>query len=1763
MAVVQQTILDVADDGSPVGDGLGCTLAGVVAADGQRSFAVSGAGDWQFTGAHDQSGNYTLFVQFGASDISNFDPAVHDFQFPGSLAPGEVDFFNVPNPVAGTPFVAWIDNTATPGLDTLLAVLGQPLVAYTPEAGFKGTDQFTYTVQNTDGQVSNPATVTVTVLNRDPVASDDYASTSQETPVAIDVLANDVDPEGKVDAATLIVFAKPIHGTAVVQPTALGSTEILYTPAPGYVGTDFFFYTVRDDEGAVSRGTAVQVDVLPAEDQPPILSESVAATQENTPVAIDVLAGAYDPDLVLDPASLVITSASTRGTAVVQQTDNGPVIVYTPATGVSATLVVDNPADVDDGNYLPGHLSLREAIRLANADAYTETFRYAARDNQGVLTNEATATVTVAASPTTITFAPRLTRFGPATLKVSRVGDTSEGNSAFVISTSVTIAGPTGRRGITLAGSGSAYDLRAFLVQNNASLTLRNVDLSRWASDGDGGTIYIQSFGTADIEHATISDSFAAVDGGAIYNEGTLTITDSVLARNRARWGGALLNYRSATLTRTTLASNQALDGGGFHSGGDTYLLSPNGAGVVLTDCRLVGNKAKDRGGAFFVGAAATLQHCLVVGNTAHDGGGFANFGWLSLVNSTVTRNSAVNGGGAYNGAGNGASVSADVQVGGGGDDGTILSIQTSVISANTAVRGGGLFNVGTSAELVNSSVTGNRAILGGGIFNAVVVPLLANNPPSLNLNLTGTSVSANSAARAGGGLFNDGPVTVNGSTLTSNVAQQGGAIYNERDSLALTGSTVAGNVSGQGPQLFNHLGVLALTDSAVSDRARLQFLSHPGLAETNYVATTPGLPPWGQTPPAGTKIVSRQDGVRYALTAQGELWRQLPGSAWTVLDYGVREYKIAPSGHCFWLTDRRELYQAHPGYWGGLRAQEVPWFALDGNGTVYYSSNLPAPGNSAAYASLTAPLLDPFVEAEPSAAATPTDAEILRATGLAGAAIRNVRIVQEKIVDYSRAARFFPGVGLGQLHVVHYKVTVYYSTDFRQDALHAIYLSRNHLHRYVPGEAVASDAPSQSARQGEAEAWSSAAAPDIGSNGKIVSLTTGPDGTLYKLGGDFNGWHGGGQPPLPLPLWRLVPGGNWEPFFRVYHFAVAPDNTVWALTADHDLKRLPAGSSDWSTVDTGVQSFAMAPDGTLYALSAAGELRRLLPAASGWSTLDSGVQSFAMAPDGTLYELNGRQQLKRLDCRNKWTVLDTGVQSFAMVDGAIVELNSRGQLKRLTGRSNWALLDSDVQSFTMAPDGTVYALNNRHQLKRLTARGHWTVVGVGVRSVQVARNGDVYSLNEQRELNRLKPSQDWSTLQTGVESFTIDSDGRVYALDDQQHLTMYGSLEGYYWLGSIAAGSPPVAMDEPSQLFVLRAANIVPPSDEYFDSETDFPFSKEGAGTKSAIASSAPFTEVSSSPPLAAATPQGDVTSPVENAHNVRIFVELLADAIDPLRIFRNGGPAQLHHAYYRCTVYYTTDSDVVQQRVVYIDKDHLHMYGGAESDGTDAVNSVAPTELHTPAVQLRDDAFDTNAGIADVGAPQSSVSLWQNPIFTCDVDGNGTVTPVDVITVINELNRTGSRDLSAASEPSDQWPPYWDVSGDGWLSPADVLLVINDLNNQTSGSGVREAVADDAVSPEPPDLSSSDVLPIQRSDTALKNASAWAPTGFQVVPSAAADNRSTSAVPPTSLMCNSRLGTAGPTRSTDEPDDALADLDEILTDIAGDVLEGWDVLC
>jgi hypothetical protein len=176
-------------------------------------------------------------------------------------------------------------------------------VTYVSDPLFVGIDTFTYTVCD-DGSPSRCSTgtvrVTVSLMNRPPVANDDTATTPEDAPVTINVVANDTDPDNNLDPSSVTVNGGPFNG----QATANGDGTVTYTPDPNFNGNDSFSYQVCDTLNACDTAT-VNITVVSVNDDP-VANDDAATTLSGVPITIDVLANDTDPD----GDSLTVTGAS-------------------------------------------------------------------------------------------------------------------------------------------------------------------------------------------------------------------------------------------------------------------------------------------------------------------------------------------------------------------------------------------------------------------------------------------------------------------------------------------------------------------------------------------------------------------------------------------------------------------------------------------------------------------------------------------------------------------------------------------------------------------------------------------------------------------------------------------------------------------------------------------------------------------------------------------------------------------------------------------------------------------------------------------------------------------------------------------------------------------------------------------------------------------------------------------------------------------------------------------------------------------------------------------------------------------------------------------------------------------------------------------------------------------------------------------------------------------------------------------------------------
>jgi len=186
--------------------------------------------------------------------------------------------------------------------------------------------------------------------------------------------------------------------------------------------------------------------------------------------------------------------------------------------------------------------------------------------------------------------------------------------------------------------------------------------------------------------------------GGGIYNEGSLTVSDSTLCQNFTISGGGIYNKGSLSLINIILSQNIAAN----HGGG---IFNRDG-GLTVVNSTISQNSANKNangthGGGISNFSPLKVSNSTIIGNGAYDGGGIANFSSLTVINSTISSNNVNN-------------------------------------------NGGGIYNVST-ANVYNTSIVFNRADAdanggsGGGVYNN----------PGATFNLRNTLVAGNTLQNA------------------------------------------------------------------------------------------------------------------------------------------------------------------------------------------------------------------------------------------------------------------------------------------------------------------------------------------------------------------------------------------------------------------------------------------------------------------------------------------------------------------------------------------------------------------------------------------------------------------------------------------------------------------------------------------------------------------------------------------------------------------------------------------------------------------------------------------------------------------------------------------------------------------------------------------------------------------------------------------------------------------------------------------------------
>ena len=152
-----------------------------------------------------------------------------------------------------------------------------------------------------------------------------------------------------------------------------------------------------------------------------------------------------------------------------------------------------------------------------------------------------------------------------------------------------------------------------------------------------GGGVY--ALGSFTMTGGTISGN-SACNGGGICAMGTATLSDALIENNSSKTGGGILNYGSnLVVDRCTIRNNKATSyGGGISNNGNNSIMYENGTGTI-SNTVITGNTANYGGGIHNGYQTILKDNVTITGNTATSlGGGISGYGqWGYDNNGQIT----------------------------------------------------------------------------------------------------------------------------------------------------------------------------------------------------------------------------------------------------------------------------------------------------------------------------------------------------------------------------------------------------------------------------------------------------------------------------------------------------------------------------------------------------------------------------------------------------------------------------------------------------------------------------------------------------------------------------------------------------------------------------------------------------------------------------------------------------------------------------------------------------------------------------------------------------------------------------------------------------------------------------------------------------------------------------------------------------------------------------------------------------------------------
>ena len=363
--------------------------------------------------------------------------------------------------------------------------------------------------------------------------------------------------------------------------------------------------------------------------------------------------------------------------------------------------------------------------------------------------------------------------------------------------------------------------------------------------DGKGHTIDAKNLGrifsigegfTVTLTNATLING-RAVEGGAIYNDGSLTLSDVKLSDNAAdSYGGAVFNNGELVVSDSVFDSNDIVNRGSasVDYGGAAIYNWYDGT-LTVSGSNFTNNIRNYKNGDNLVGAITTIGNATVIGsnfvnNSGRWGGALSVMGgesssatnFIDIDGTKFVNNSALYGGAMFVWGSN-------------------YSISNSVFDNNSAFgkgnmtpnnnNGGALVvtqgNIPISGTIINSNFTNNKAQYGGAAWiNEGTVDISNSNfinntatveagaigfePAYTKITATvyGTNFINNTAGVDGGAIYSNGDLRISDSDFDNNKAQKADIIYsNINGLLSINGNNYSNYTENKAP-IINLAGI-------------------------------------------------------------------------------------------------------------------------------------------------------------------------------------------------------------------------------------------------------------------------------------------------------------------------------------------------------------------------------------------------------------------------------------------------------------------------------------------------------------------------------------------------------------------------------------------------------------------------------------------------------------------------------------------------------------------------------------------------------------------------------------------------------------------------------------------------------------------------------------------------------------------------------------------------------------------------------------------